>query len=121
MTMNFAGLTPTEISMVGEQIDLVDRVIRTLAALADPAKLRANAERMQAQEQSALAAMAKAADAQLALDGRENALNTRERALEVRSQDLTRKESEVDARAAAITRREENWHQAVAAVRGVAA
>jgi hypothetical protein len=120
MTMNFAGLTPSEVSAIGVQIDLVDRIVQTLAALADPAKLRAHAERMKVQEQAALAAMAKAADAQLALDGRENALNTRERALEARSQDLTRKESELDARDATITRREANWQELTARLRSAA-
>jgi hypothetical protein len=106
--MNFAGLTPSEVSAVGVQIDLVDRIVQTLAALADPAKLRAHAERMKAQEQASLKAMAAAAEAQRALDSRENALAARERALEARSQDLTRKENELNARDVAITRREEN-------------
>jgi hypothetical protein len=118
---SFAGLSPSEVSLVGGQLDEVGRLFQGLATLADPKKWSENARLLKAETQAALEAMAKAADAQLALDERENALNTRERALESRSQDLARKENELNARDVAISQREANWHQAVAAVRGIAA
>jgi hypothetical protein len=122
MSFNFAGLG--SVTALGEQLDLYQRIVVGIGDLFDPAKIAANARVCKQAQEEALARMADAAEAQRNLDSRENALNTRERALEVResrSRDLEQREQAVAAREVQVAAREEAWHQAVAAVRGLAA
>jgi len=119
--MNFAQLSPNEVSMVAAQIDEVGRLFQGLATLSDPKKWGEAAAALKREQEAALARMAEAAAADTALNDRQNALDARERALETQSKDLGRKEQELAAREQAIAQREENWQAAVAGVRGLVA
>ena len=121
MTMNFAGLTPSEVTALGGQLDVIERLIQMLANISDPKKLEANARLCKQAQSEALAAMAQAADAQRLLDQAKSDLDRMSTALDARGRELDRREIALNAREIEIAKRESLWAETVAHVRRSAA
>jgi hypothetical protein len=117
MSFSFAGIS----NVTADQLDLVERILVTLSALGDPAKLKANGEALKRAQTESLAALERAAAAERSL-AEVTARQERQAAeLTAREQAVTDRENKLLAREQVIAAREENWQQAVAAVRGIAA
>jgi hypothetical protein len=122
MSFAFAGL---DVATLGGQLDTVERFCVVLANLADTKKLENGLRLVREETQRHLQAMADLTKAEQAWAAAQAAAKAeQERAVaEItrREQDLARRENELAARDAAITQREQQWRETVAAVRGLAA
>jgi hypothetical protein len=120
MTMNFAGLTPSEVTALGGQLDVLERLILTLASISDPAKLEANARMCKQAQTEALAAMEKAAAAERSLADVTARQEQMAAELQAKTQDLETRELRLREREVQITDREQKFAELAARLRAAA-
>jgi hypothetical protein len=118
--MNFAGLTPSEVTALGGQLDVLERLILTLASISDPKKLEANARVCKQAQTEALDAMAKAASAEQSLAEVRFNLERAAAQLTEREQALEARELRLNQREVQITDREQKFAELAARLRAAA-
>jgi hypothetical protein len=100
---SFAGIS----NVTSAQLDMVERIVQTLAALGDPEKLKQNALMLKREQEAALKTMAEAADAQRALE-QARAVHERQAAeLQAKAQDLESREARLNQLAAQVAEQKE--------------